>query len=158
MIPLEKVKDIIIKHNDLEKELSSGKIEPKMFAKKSKEYSNLGSIISTAKKYLNFEEEKRGLEQILNDKNNDIEIIEMAKKDLGEMENKKNLYENKLKIFLLPKDEDDDKNAIVEIRAGTGGLEASLFCADLFRMYEKVCSKKKWQIEIISISKSEAGG
>ena len=158
MIPLEKVKDIILKHNNLEKELSSGKIEPKMFAKKSKEYSNLGSIISTAKKYLNFEEEKRGLEQILNDKNNDIEIIEMAKKDLGEMENKKNLYENKLKVFLLPKDEDDDKNAIVEIRAGTGGLEASLFCADLFRMYEKVCSKKKWQIEIISISKSEAGG
>ena len=158
MIPLEKVKDIISKHNNLEKELSSGKIEPKMFAKKSKEYSNLGSIISTAKEYLNFEEEKRGLEQILNDKNNDIEIIEMAKKDLGEMENKKNLYENKLKIFLLPKDEDDDKNAIVEIRAGTGGLEASLFCADLFRMYEKVCSKKKWQIEIISISKSEAGG
>ena len=131
MIPLEKVKDIILKHNNLEKELSSGKIEPKMFAKKSKEYSNLGNIISTAKKYLNFEEEKRGLEQILNDKNNDIEIIEMAKKDLGEMENKKNLYENKLKIFLLPKDEDDDKNAIVEIRAGTGGLEASLFCADL---------------------------
>ena len=158
MIPLEKVKDIISKHNNLEKELSSGKIEPKMFAKKSKEYSNLGNIISTAKEYLNFEEEKRGLEQILNDKNNDIEIIEMAKKDLGEMENKKNLYENKLKIFLLPKDEDDDKNAIVEIRAGTGGLEASLFCADLFRMYEKVCSKKKWQIEIISISKSEAGG
>ena len=158
MIPLEKVKDIILKHNNLEKELSSGKIEPKMFAKKSKEYSSLGSIISTAKEYLNFEEEKRGLEQILNDKNNDIEIIEMAKKDLGEMENKKNLYENKLKIFLLPKDEDDDKNAIVEIRAGTGGLEASLFCADLFRMYEKVCSKKKWQIEIISISKSEAGG
>ncbi len=158
MIPLEKVKDIILKHNILEKELSSGKIEPKMFAKKSKEYSNLGNIISTAKEYLNFEEEKRGLEQIINDKNNDIEIIEMAKKDLGEMENKKNLYENKLKIFLLPKDEDDDKNAIVEIRAGTGGLEASLFCADLFRMYEKVCSKKKWQIEIISISKSEAGG
>ena len=158
MIPLEKVKDIIFKHNNLEKELSSGKIEPKMFAKKSKEYSNLGSIISTAKEYLSFEEEKRGLEQILNDKNNDMEIIEMAKKDLGEMENKKNLYENKLKIFLLPKDEDDDKNAIVEIRAGTGGLEASLFCADLFRMYEKVCSKKKWQIEIINISKSEAGG
>ena len=158
MIPLQKVKDIISKHNDLEKELSSGKIEPKMFAKKSKEYSNLGSIISTAKQYLNFENEKKGLEQILNDKNNDVEIIEMAKKDLGEMENKKNLFENKLKIFLLPKDEDDDKNAIVEIRAGTGGLEASLFCADLFKMYEKVCSKKKWQLEIINISKSDAGG
>ena len=147
MIPIQKVKDIISKHNDLEKELSSGKVEPKMFAKKSKEYSNLGSIVPTAKKYLNFENEKRGLEQILNDKNNDYEIIEMAKKDLSEMENKKNLFENKLKIFLLPKDEDDDKNAIVEIRAGTGGLEASLFCADLFRMYEKVCLKKNGELK-----------
>ena len=55
---------------------------------------------------------------------------------------KKNGMKMNLKIFLLPKDEDDDKNAIVEIRAGTGGLEASLFCADLFKMYEKVCSKK----------------
>ena len=51
------------------------------------------------------------------------------------------------KVFLLPKDEDDNKNAIVEIRAGTGGLEASLFCADLFKMYEKVCAKKKWKLE-----------
>ena len=158
MIPLQKVKDIIIKHDDLEKELSSGKIDPKLFAKKSKEYSNLGNIISTAKEYLNFDKDKKGLEQILQDKSNDAEIIEMAKKDLSEMEAKKIKFENSLKIFLLPKDEDDDKNAIVEIRAGTGGLEASLFCADLFRMYEKVCSKKKWKIEIISISKSEAGG
>ena len=158
MIPFQKVKEIISKHKNLEKELSSGKIEPKLFAKKSKEYSNLESIISTAKEYLNFDNEKKGLEQILQDKNNDFEIIEMAKKDLSEMESKKTIFENKLKIFLLPKDEDDNKNAIVEIRAGTGGLEASLFCADLFKMYEKVCSKKKWQIEIINISKSEAGG
>ena len=158
MIPLQKVKDIISKHNNLEKELSSGKIEPKLFAKKSKEYSNLGDIISTAKEYLNFDNEKKDLEQILQDKNNDLEIIEMAKKDLMEMESRKLKFENKLKIFLLPRDEDDDKNAIVEIRAGTGGLEASLFCADLFKMYEKVCSKKKWQIEIINISKSDAGG
>ena len=74
------------------------------------------------------------------------------------MKSKKEDYENKLKIFLLPKDEDDEKNAIVEIRAGTGGLEASLFCADLYKMYEKVCSKKKWHLEIINISKSDAGG
>ena len=85
MIPLQKVKDIISKHNDLEKELSSGKIEPKLFAKKSKEYSNLGSIISTAREYLNFENEKKDLEQILNDKKQDIELIEMAKKDLNEI-------------------------------------------------------------------------
>ncbi len=158
MIPLQKVKDIIDKHNILEKELSSGKVDPKLFAKKSKEYSNLGRIILVAKKYVNYENEKRDLEQILKDKDNDAEIIEMAEKDLNEMKLKKEKYENELKIFLLPKDEDDDKNAIVEIRAGTGGLEASLFCSDLFKMYEKVCAKKKWKLEIINISKSDAGG
>ncbi len=158
MIPLQKVKDIIDKHNILEKELSSGKVDPKLFAKKSKEYSNLGRIILVAKKYVNYENEKRDLEQILKDKDNDAEIIEMAEKDLNEMKLNKEKYENELKIFLLPKDEDDDKNAIVEIRAGTGGLEASLFCSDLFKMYEKVCAKKKWKLEIINISKSDAGG
>ena len=158
MIPLQKVKDIIDKHNILEKELSSGKVDPKLFAKKSKEYSNLGRIILVAKKYVNYENEKKDLEQILKDKDNDAEIIEMAEKDLNEMKLNKEKYENELKIFLLPKDEDDEKNAIVEIRAGTGGLEASLFCSDLFKMYEKVCAKKKWKLEIINISKSDAGG
>ena len=158
MIPIQKVKDIIKKHSLLEKELSSGKIESKLFAKKSKEYSNLENIISTAKEYLNFEKEKKDLELILKDKTTDTGIVEMAEKDLKLIKEKKEIFEGKLKIFLLPKDEDDDKNAIVEIRAGTGGLEASLFCADLFKMYEKVCSKKKWTLEIISISKSEAGG
>ena len=158
MIPLQKVKDIIIRYNDLEKELSSGNLNSKLFAKKSKEYSNLSNIISIAKSYLNFDNEKKDLELILQDKNNDDEMIDMAKKDLNEMNSKKEIYEDKLKIFLLPKDEDDDKNAIVEIRAGTGGLEASLFCADLFKMYEKVCVKKKWSLEIINISKSDAGG
>ena len=145
MIPLQKVKDIILKYNNLEKELSSGSIDPKLFAKKSKEYSELGNIIDIAKEYINFDKDKKDLEQILKDKNNDSEMIEMAKKDLNTIEEKKQINENRLKIFLLPKDEDDNKNAIVEIRAGTGGLEASLFCSDLYKMYEKVCSKKKME-------------
>ena len=158
MVPIDKVKDIINKHISLEKELSAGNIDPKLFAKKSKEYSNLGSIIDTAKSFVKFEDEKKDLENIAKDKSNDPEMVELAEKDLSELLKSKEKWENDLKIFLLPKDEDDDKNAIVEIRAGTGGLEASLFCADLFKMYEKVCSKKKWNLEIISISKSEAGG
>ena len=158
MVPLDKVKDIITKHDSLEKELSSGSIDPKLYAKKSKEYSTLGDIIKTAKDYLNFENEKKDLLNMVQDKSNDQEIIDLAQKDLNELIKKKEVYENDLKVFLLPKDEDDNKNAIVEIRAGTGGLEASLFCADLFKMYEKVCSKKKWKLEIINISKSEAGG
>ena len=158
MVPIDKVKDIISKHDELEKDLSSGNIDSKLFAKKSKEYSNLGSIISIARDYLNFENEKKDLLNLIQDKSNDRDIIDLAQKDLDELVSKKEKYENDLKVFLLPKDEDDNKNAIVEIRAGTGGLEASLFCADLFKMYEKVCSKKKWKLEIMNISKSEAGG
>ena len=158
MIPIKKVQDIINKHKELEKDLSSDNVDAKLFAQKSKEYSNLGNIIVFASQYLKFDNEIKDLEHIIQDKSNDNEMIEMAEKDLKQLKIKKIDYENKLKIFLLPKDEDDDKNAIVEIRAGTGGLEASLFCADLFKMYEKVCSKKKWKLEIINISKSEAGG
>ena len=158
MVPVDKVKDIINKHSSLEKELSAGNIDPKLFAKKSKEYSNLGNIIETAKAFVNFEDEKNDLMNIAQDKSNDPEMVDLAQKDLDQLIDKKKKWDNDLKIFLLPKDEDDDKNAIVEIRAGTGGLEASLFCADLFKMYEKVCSKKKWNLEIINISKSEAGG
>ena len=158
MIPKDKVEELILRHDKLEKELSSGDIDKKNFASKSKEYSNLGSIISFARDYMKFDSEKKDLDQIIKDKKSENDILDMAKKDLEELDTKKKEYENKLKLFLLPKDEDDDKNAIVEIRAGTGGLEASLFCTDLFKMYEQVCSKKKWKLEIISISKSEAGG
>ncbi len=142
MVPIDKVRDIIAKHDVLEKELSSGKIDSKLFAKKSKEYSNLGTIIQVAREYVNFENEKKDLLNMVQDKSNEQEIIDLAQKDLNQLIEKKEKYENDLKVFLLPKDEDDNKNAIVEIRAGTGGLEASLFCADLFKMYEKVCSKK----------------
>ena len=142
MVPENKVKDIIIKYETLEKELSAGNIDPKLFANKSKEYSNLGSIIKIARDYVNIEIEKKDLNIMLQDKSNDQKMRDLAQKDLNELNEKKAIYENKLKVFLLPKDEDDNKNAIVEIRAGTGGLEASLFCADLFKMYEKVCSKK----------------
>ena len=158
MVPINKVRDIINKYETLEKEFSSGNIDSKLFAKKSKEYANLGNIINIAKFFVNFDSEKQDLLNLIQDKSNDKEIIDLAEKDLNELIKKKDDCENQLKIFLLPKDEDDNKNAIVEIRAGTGGLEASLFCADLFKMYEKVCSKKKWKLEIINISKSEAGG
>ena len=158
MIPKDKIESIVSKHKDIEKELSTGKIDSKTYAQKSKEYSELGSIIKQANEYLNFDNNKKDLEQILNDSTSDKEMIKLAEKELVSLKEEKIQNENQLKIFLLPKDNDDNKNAIVEIRAGTGGLEASLFCADLFKMYEKVCSKKKWKLEIISISKSEAGG
>ncbi len=158
MIPIKKVEAIIAKHDLLEKELSSGNIQSKDYAQKSKEYSDLRHIVGCAREYLKFDKNKKDLDQIINDSKSDKDMIALAKKEMITLKESKENYENKLKIFLLPKDNDDQKNAIVEIRAGTGGLEATLFCADLFKMYEKVCSKKRWKIEIISISKSEAGG
>ena len=158
MIPLKTIEDLINKHSILEKDLSSGKIDKKLFAEKSKEYSDLNEVMNDAKIYISFENDKLELEKILNDQNSDDELIKMAEKELNDLKIYYKKSEKKLKLFLLPKDEADKKDAIIEIRAGTGGLEASLFAADLFKMYEKISHKKKWSLELISISKSEAGG
>ena len=158
MVPIKKVEDLINKHSNLEKELSSGNVDKKLFAEKSKEYSDLNEIIKEAKDYISFEKNKNDLEKIINDSSSDKEIKEIAHIELQEIIKKHKNNEKKIKLFLLPKDEADSKNAIIEIRAGTGGLEASLFASDLFKMYEKISHKKKWTLEIISISKSDAGG
>ena len=142
MIPIDKARDLISKHEILEKELSSGEIDKKKFAEKSKEYSDLNDIISEVKEYFQFNKEKKDLEKIINDKQSDKEMKELANIELKELIEKNLINEKKIKIFLLPKDEADTKNAIIEIRAGTGGLEASLFASDLFKMYEKVSNKK----------------
>ena len=158
MIPTKTIKELITKHSNLEKELSSGELDKKLFAEKSKEYSDINEIIDIAKKYTSFENDKKDLEKILEDQNSDEELKKMADIELSDLKYKNEINEKKLKLFLLPKDEADKKNAIIEIRAGTGGLEASLFASDLFKMYEKVSHKKKWSLELISISRSDAGG
>ena len=158
MIPIDKVRDLILRHSLLEKELSSKEINKKKFAEKSKEYSDLNEVIKEAKEYTTFGSNQKDLEKIINDKNSENEMKELANLELDELIKKKEINEKKIKLFLLPKDEADAKNAIIEIRAGTGGLEASLFASDLFKMYEKVSNKKNWKLEIISISKSDAGG
>ena len=158
MVPLSKVQDVIAKHSKLEKELSSQEIDKKSFAEKSKEYSDLSDIIKEAVSYFNFQKNKDELENLINDNDTDKEMKDLAISELNELEKNNESNEKKIKLFLLPKDEADTKNAMIEIRAGTGGLEASLFASDLFKMYEKVSHKKKWLMEVISISKSDAGG
>ena len=158
MIPEKTIEELITRHSSLEKDLASGNVDKKLFAEKSKEYSDLNEIVHSAKKYASYKNDKIELEKILNDKNSDEELMKMAHTELSELNSQFEKNEKKLKLFLLPKDEADKKNAIIEIRAGTGGLEASLFAGDLFKMYEKVCNKKKWSLELISISRSDAGG
>jgi peptide chain release factor 1 len=158
MIITKKIEQLVDKHRSLEKEFSSGNIDKKNFAIKSKEYSSLGEIIQCAREYLNFKNQKKELDKIINEQNMEKEMNELAQSELIQLIENNEKNEKILKLYLLPKDEADKKNAILEIRAGTGGLEASLFAADLYKMYEKVCHKKKWNMEVISISKSEAGG
>ena len=158
MLPNTKVQSLINKHAELEKELSTGEIDKKNFAEKSKEYSELNEIINEAKQYIQFKKNKDELDKIISDTKSEKDIKELAELELNDLIKNNNENEKKIKLFLLPKDEADTKNAIIEIRAGTGGLEASLFASDLFKMYEKVSHKKKWLMEVITISKSDAGG
>ncbi len=158
MLPREKVQNLIDRHLELEKELSSGRVEKKNFAEISKEYSDLNDIINQAKEYLSYRKDLEELNNIINDKNSDDEMKDFAISELEALKSNYEINVKKIKLFLLPKDLADSKNAIIEIRAGTGGLEASLFASDLYKMYEKVSQKKKWIIEVISISRSDAGG
>ena len=135
MIPKDKIEYLIQRYNDLEKELSSGSIDKKEYVSNSKEYSNLGEIMIQAKGYINFDHEKKELVNIIEDPNTDSEMKEMAKDELSILIKKQESNEKIIKVFLLPKDDADQKNAILEIRAGTGGQEASLFASDLFSLH-----------------------
>ena len=110
MIPDKTIKDLIIKHSDLEKDLSSGELDKKFFAEKSKEYSDLNEIVESAKKYSAYEKDKIELEKILEDKNSDQELLKMAQVELNDLNLQYEKNEKKLKLFLLPKDEADKKN------------------------------------------------
>ena len=158
MLPINKVKEIVSRYETLEKTLSQSDIDKNTYVKNSKEYASIGDIIVDVKSYIKIVEDKEGSEKILQDKSADKELKEMAELELLEIKEKILDLETKIKIFMLPKDEADEKNAIIEIRAGTGGQEAAIFAGDLFSMYQKVATNNGWKTEIISISEGDAGG
>jgi peptide chain release factor 1 len=158
MIPIDKVENIVSRFNELENILAKPDLKKDEFVSNSKEYSNLNDIINYAKDYLKVLEDLKSTKNILEDKSTDKEFYEMAEKELKDLKQQEEDCVKKLKVFLLPKDEADEKNAIIEIRAGTGGMEAALFAADLFNMYQKVAVLNGWKVEIINLSNSEGGG
>ena len=109
MIPLKTIEDLISKHSALEKELSTGDVDKKLFAEKSKEYSDLNDVINDAKKYFSHDVERKDLEKILDDPSSDNEFKEMAEIELKDLKLENQIIEKKLKLFLLPKDEADKK-------------------------------------------------
>ena len=151
---LKRLEEVEKKYLEIERNLNSPDISPTEIHKYSKELSDLDEIVETYRNYkktLESIEENRGL---LKDK----DLGELAREELEELEGELERLENELRMLLLPKDPNDAKNVFLEIRAGTGGDEAALFAADLFRMYSKYAETKRWKVEVISISETGIGG
>jgi len=129
----------------------------KKYVKLNKEYKDLEPLVETYNNYKNILSNIQSAKDILAIEK-DEEMREMAKMELDELEEKIGPLEEEIKVLLLPKDPEDDKNAILEIRAGTGGDEASIFAGDLFRMYTHFCENKKWKIEVTNLSEGTVGG
>jgi len=130
--------------------------DQKTFQKYAKERSELSELLETYKHYRKVLKELEESEQLISE--NDEELRKLAKSELHHLNEEKTALEEKLKILLLPKDPRDEKNIILEIRAGTGGEEAAIFAADLFRMYTKHADKKGWKVEVLSHSATGLGG
>ncbi|SFH68907.1 bacterial peptide chain release factor 1 (bRF-1) [Tindallia magadiensis] len=157
---LEKLSFLEDKYEDLGKKLSDPEVinQQDLWRKLVKEHAELEEIVVV---YRDYRETLQGLEDtkaILYDKSSEEELKEMARMELGELEEKEETLREKLRIMLLPKDPNDDKNVIVEVRAGTGGDEAGLFAADLFRMYSRFAEDQGWKVELMSASESGVGG
>lgn len=156
---LRKLEDIVARRNEVEKSLSDPEVVNDMdrFAKLNKEYSDLKPLNDIYYEYKDLIENIKTNKEIL-ENDNDEEFRELAKEELEKLEAQKGPMEEKIKKMLVPKDPEDEKNAIVEIRSGAGGDEASLFAGDLFRMYEKYCEHQGWKTEVIDTTEGATGG
>ncbi len=156
---LEKLAGVEKKYKDIEQQLSNPDVinDQKKFVRLNREYHDLQPIINAYHQYKDILEGLQSTKELLENEK-DEEMREMAKEELEELEKQKQEWEEKIKILLLPKDPDDHKNAVVEIRAGTGGDEAAIFAGDLFRMYTKYCERKGWKVEVTRFTDSDMGG
>lgn len=156
---LEKLEAIKQRWEDVEKELSNPDTisDMKRFAKLNKEYKDLGKIVEQYHIYKNITSNIEANKEILaNEK--DQELKDMAREDLDQLLSEKERLEDEVRIMLIPKDPEDSKNAMLEIRGGTGGDEAALFAGDLYRMYSRYFEKKGWRTEVMDVTEGTAGG
>ena len=132
-------------------------MEQKRYAQLSKEYKDLGDVVKKGAEYQSLLENIEEAKEIISD-GSDAEMTEMAKMQLDEANERIPKLEEEIKFLLIPKDPEDSKNAVVELRAGTGGDEASIFAGDLFRMYSKYCENKGWRVSTVDFSEGTNGG
>ena len=155
----ESLDEIIVHYEELMMELGSPDVANNQdrFRKLMKEQSDLEPLVNTYKQYKNSKKSQEDALALL-DSESDEELREMAKEELADAKKLESELEEKLKILLLPKDPNDDKNIVLEIRAGAGGDEAALFAAELFRMYQHYADTHHWKVEIMSLNESGIGG
>lgn len=150
--------DQVLKRFDLLEARMAAGPSPDEYVRLASEYSDLQGIAQSIRALRAAERERRDLEAMLADSGTDAEMRELARSELDSVEGRIDDLERQVQILLLPKDAADDRSAILEIRAGTGGDEAALFAGDLFRMYERYAASQGWRIEIVSASEGEVGG
>ena len=154
----DKLQSVIDRQKQLDEALQSPDLKPKEMAELSKEYSDLSSIVAMIRELQKSDADKRAAEEFLADPSLDAETKEMAQEELDLLSEKIPELERNIQFALIPKDAADTKNAILEIRAGTGGDEAALFAADLFNMYQRYAAIHGWRFEIMQISENDLGG
>ena len=157
MLPEQKLDALLARHKVVEANLTR-EIAPDTYVKLSREFAELAPIVETVKRYRGLIDEIEGLDVLIADAGTDAEVRAMASAEKPELEKRRAAIEREIKLVLLPKDAMDERNVILEIRAGTGGDEASLFAGDLLRMYERYAAKQGWKVEIISASEGSMGG
>jgi peptide chain release factor 1 len=156
-LPTERLDQVVKRYEMLEAQMAAG-VDPEAYVKLASEYSEIQDMAGQVRALRKAEDEKKGLEALLADAATDRDMRELAEAEIGEIDERIEALEASIQILLLPRDMADERNAILEIRAGTGGDEAALFAGDLFRMYERFASGKGWKVEVESASEGEKGG
>ncbi len=155
----DKLEKLIAAYEELEKKMMDPAIvsDPKEYAKIAKEHANQAELVAKAREYLQALDDIDAAKEMLHE-TSDAEEKEMLQEDISENEEKLPSLEDEIKIMLIPGDPNDEKDTIIEIRAGVGGDEAAIFAGDLFHMYERFASQRGWKVEVLSASPGEAGG
>ena len=157
MLPEQKLDALLTRHQMVEAELAQ-QLAPEIYVKLSREFAELAPIVETVKDYRAVVAEIAGLDALIADAATDAEMRAMAASEKPQLDQRRAALERELRLALVPKDAMDERNVILEIRAGTGGDEAALFAGDLFRMYERYAATQGWKVEIISLSEGTMGG
>jgi len=155
----EKLNQVTARHDELREILSSQNgLDSQDLQRLSKEFADLIDIVSLVDKVKKIETEIHGISELIEDPDSEIEIRSIAEQEFHQLKKDLIKKEHEIELLLLPKDSADEKNAILEIRAGTGGDEAALFAADLFRMYQRFSEQQNWKFEIMDINETGIGG